>query len=80
MKEEAFFRYDVDISKFDEKEFKKLPLEDQKKVLRECLDKNHLYVNLSEIDDATYKIGAEDKKLNKEYYKTVLWVCQTVKH
>lgn len=72
MKKEAFFRYDVDLSKFEEKEFKKLLLKEQKQVLCECLDKNHLYVNLSEIDDATYKVSTDDKKLNKEFYKTVV--------
>lgn len=72
MKKEAFFRYDVDLSKFEEKEFEKLPLKEQKQVLCECLDKNHLYVNLSEIDDATYKVSADDKKLNVEFYKTVV--------
>lgn len=72
MQKEAFFRYDVDLSKFEKKEFEKLPLKEQKQVLCECLDKNHLYVNLSEIDDATYKVSAEDKKLNKEFYKTVV--------
>ncbi len=72
MKKEAFFRYDIDLSKFDEKEFQKLSFEEQKQVLCECLDKNHLYVNLSEIDDTTYKVSAEDKKLNKEFYKPVL--------
>ena len=72
MKKEAFFRYDVDLSKFEEKEFEKLILKEQKQVLCECLDKNHLYVNLSEIDDTTYKVSADDKKLNKEFYKTVV--------
>lgn len=72
MKKEAFFRYDVDLSKFEEKEFEKLPLKEQKQVLCECLDKNHLYVNLSEIDDSTYKVSADDKKLNMEFYKTVV--------
>jgi len=72
MKKEAFFRYDIDLSKFEEKEFEKLPLKEQKQILCECLDKNHLYVNLSEIDDATYKVSADDKKLNKEFYKTVV--------
>jgi len=72
MKKEVFFRYDVDLSKFDEKEFEELSLKEQKWVLCECLDKNHLYVNLSEIDDTTYKISADDKKLNAEFYKTVV--------
>ncbi|MFH2146012.1 MAG: site-specific DNA-methyltransferase [Candidatus Omnitrophota bacterium] len=69
MKKEAFFRYDIELSKFDETEFVQLPLKEQKQIMCECLDKNHLYVNLSEIDDATYKVGADDKKLNKEFYK-----------
>ena len=67
MKREAFFRYAVDLSEFEEKDFGKLPLKEQKQVLCECLDKNHLYVNLSEMDDATYKVNADDKKLNKEF-------------
>jgi len=71
MKKEAFFRYDIDLSKFEEKDFKKLPLKEQKQVLCECLDKNHLYVNLSEIEDATYEVSADDKKLNNDFYKIV---------
>ena len=72
MKKESFFRYDINLSKFDEKDFEKLPLKDQKQIICDCLDKNHLYVNLSEIDDSTYKVSAEDKKLNKEFYKTAV--------
>ncbi|MDD5551762.1 MAG: site-specific DNA-methyltransferase [Candidatus Pacebacteria bacterium] len=68
MQKEAFFRYEIDLSKFDEKDFSKLELKDQKQVLMECLDKNHLYVNYSEIDDATYKVSIEDKKINKQFY------------
>lgn len=69
MQEEAFFRYDVDLSKFNQKEFEKLSVDEQKQVLLECLDKNHLYVNYSEMGDSTYKISAEDKKLNKLFYE-----------
>ena len=72
MKKEAFFRYDIDLSKFEEKEFEKLPIKEQKQILCACLDKNHLYVNLSEIDDASYKVSTDDKKLNAEFYKTVV--------
>lgn len=72
MKKEAFFRYDIDLSRFDDKEFSELSLKEQKKVLCECLDKNHLYVNLSEVDDATYKVSADDKNLNKEFYRQIV--------
>lgn len=68
MQDEAFFRYDVDLSKFEENGFTKLELDQQKEVLIECLDKNHLYVNLSEMDDTTYDISDEEKAMNKKFY------------
>lgn len=68
MQQESFFRYEIDLSKFDQKQFSELVLEDQKQVLLECLDKNHLYVNYSDIEDATYKIPVEEKKINKQFY------------
>jgi adenine-specific DNA-methyltransferase len=43
-------------------------LEKQKRLLVELLDKNQLYVNLSEIDDAQFKVSKEDKELNKAFY------------
>ncbi|MFH1745016.1 MAG: site-specific DNA-methyltransferase [bacterium] len=46
MQAEAFFRYEIDLSKFKEKQFIKLSLDDQKKVLLECLDKNHFICKL----------------------------------
>ncbi|MCL6557274.1 MAG: site-specific DNA-methyltransferase [Firmicutes bacterium] len=43
-------------------------LEKQKRLLAELLDKNQLYVNLSEIDDAQFKVSEGDKALNKAFY------------
>jgi len=43
-------------------------LEKQKHLLAELLDKNQLYVNLSEIDDAQFKVSKEDKALNQAFY------------
>jgi adenine-specific DNA-methyltransferase len=43
-------------------------LEKQKHLLAELLDKNQLYVNLSEIDDARFNVSAEDKALNRAFY------------
>jgi adenine-specific DNA-methyltransferase len=43
-------------------------LEKQKRLLAELLDKNQLYVNLSEIDDTQFKVSKEDKALNKAFY------------
>jgi adenine-specific DNA-methyltransferase len=71
MKEKAFLSYKVDIKAVDEnaKDFADLSIEDQKRFLLECLDKNHLYINYSEIDDEEYGVSEEDKKLNREFYK-----------
>jgi adenine-specific DNA-methyltransferase len=62
--------YKVDVKTIDEhaKDFADLSIGDQKRFLLECLDKNHLYVNYSEIDDEEYGVSEEDKKLNKEFY------------
>jgi adenine-specific DNA-methyltransferase len=70
MKEKAFLSYKVDIKTIDEhaKDFDDLSIEDQKRFLFECLDKNHLYINYSEIDDEEYGVSEEDKKLNRQFY------------
>jgi adenine-specific DNA-methyltransferase len=70
IKEKVFLSYKVDIKTIDEhaKDFDDLSIEDQKRFLLECLDKNHLYVNYSEIDDEEHVVGEEDKKLNSEFY------------
>ena len=43
-------------------------VEKQRHCLAELLDKNQLYVNLSEIEDADFEVSAEDKVLNKAFY------------
>jgi len=43
-------------------------LKKQKRRLAELLDKNQLYVNLSEIDDPRFKVSDGDKALNKAFY------------
>jgi adenine-specific DNA-methyltransferase len=47
-------------------------LEKQKHLLAEMLDKNQLYVNLSEIEDAQFNVSEEDKRLNKKFYGDAL--------
>jgi len=70
MKEKAFLSYKVDVKAIDEnaKDFEELSIENQRRFLLECLDKNHLYVNYSEIDDEEYGVDEEDKKINREFY------------
>ncbi len=40
----------------------------QKQCLASLLDKNQLYVNLSEIEDADFGVSEEDKVLNRIFY------------
>jgi len=70
MCEKYFLNYDVDVKKVNDNidEFKVLNLEEQKKILFEMLNKNQLYVNLSEIDDKSFNVDEETKKLNKQFY------------
>ena len=73
MKNITFLSYKVDPKIVDNnaKYFADLSIADQKKFLIECLDKNQLYVNLSEIEDKEYGVSKEDVKLNKEFYKNL---------
>jgi len=71
MQGQAFLSYKVNFDQFDEhaEEFAQLSLADQKRFLLEVLDKNQLYVNLSEIGDADYQVSKEDKRLNWQFYR-----------
>ncbi|MDE0315371.1 MAG: site-specific DNA-methyltransferase, partial [Candidatus Poribacteria bacterium] len=42
--------------------------EKQKQLLAELLDKNQLYVHLSEIEDETFAVSEADKALNRAFY------------
>ncbi len=70
MKERAFFKFSVEMQAFEDNlaEFKALPLDKQKKTLCAMLDKNQLYVNLSEIDDYSFKVATPDKEMSKAFY------------
>jgi adenine-specific DNA-methyltransferase len=70
MQTTAHLSYRLDLRQFDPnaQAFADLNLEDQKRFLMEVLDKNALYVNLSEMDDETYAVSEEDKRLNRLFY------------
>ena len=40
----------------------------QLQMLAELLDKNRLYVNLSEIEDVDFGVSEKDKALNEKFY------------
>lgn len=72
MQQNGFLSYRVDTRKIKEnfQEFENLDLKEQKRILIDILDKNHLYVNYSEIEDKDYEISAADKKMNRQFYST----------
>lgn len=71
MKATDYLNYKVDIKEVDANatSFEALSLEDQKRFLIECLDKNLLYVPLSDIDSDEYGVTDEDKRLTREFYR-----------
>ena len=66
----AFLSYKADIKEFyeDINKFEALSLEKQKRKLDEFLDKNQLYINLSSINDADFKISDDEKEASTSFY------------
>lgn len=71
MKATDYLNYKVDIKEVDAnaESFEGLSLEEQKRFLIECLDKNLLYVPLSDIDSDEYGVTDEDRRLTREFYR-----------
>ena len=68
---EFFLGYNVEIKEFEQNQdsFKELTLDEQKEILVEMLNKNNLYINLSDIDDIEYGITEDAKLINKDFYR-----------
>lgn len=73
MQATGYLNYKIDIKAIDENasDFKALSLDDQKRFLIECLDKNLLYIPLSDMESEEYTISENDKRLTKEFYKKI---------
>lgn len=71
MKAKSFLNYNVDIQKQEQhiEDFKLLNLNEQRQHLCELLNKNQLYVNLSSLNDENFECTAEEKNLNRDFYK-----------
>ena len=71
MKETGYLNYKINIATIDANaaDFDALSIDNQKRFLIECLDKNLLYVPFSDIDSEEYAISDEDKRLTREFYK-----------
>ena len=72
IKGKGFISYKVSPKDIDDSiaEFSDLSLDDQKKLLIFLLDKNQLYVNYSDMEDADHKISKEDQALNHQFYQS----------
>ena len=70
MKETGYLNYKINIATIaaNAADFEALSLDDQKRFLIECLDKNLLYVPFCDIDSEEYAISDEDKCLTREFY------------
>ena len=72
LKDSVFINYKVDPRLFEANldEFKAMDLDSQRKILVEVLEKNELYVSMSEIEDSIYQIDDRVKKLCYSFYQT----------
>lgn len=70
LQEKGFLSYKVSPKMFDEgaETFKDLSLDDQKRFLIECLDKNMLYIPFADIDDTNFALTENDKLLTRQFY------------
>jgi len=68
MQATGYLRPDVDIARFDPDAFVALSLDDAKRLLMDCLDTNHLYVNLNSLGDANFDISDEDMRATRAFY------------
>ncbi|MBQ3218310.1 MAG: hypothetical protein IJB33_05515 [Akkermansia sp.] len=71
METHGYLNWKLDIATLNESadDFAALPLAQQKALLLEILDKNMLYVPLSEADSNEFSLNEADRALNKAFYK-----------
>lgn len=70
MQSTGFLSWKVNVKQINAQanNFEELSLDDTKRFLTECLDKNLLYIPLSEIDNTEFSITDTDKQLNSQFY------------
>lgn len=70
LQEKGFLSYKVTPNMINEhaEEFADLSLDDQKRFLIECLDKNMLYIPFADMDDSAFTLSDNDKLLTHQFY------------
>ena len=69
MMKTGYLHYKLDLVAFDNDKFKALELKEQKWILMNCLDANHLYVNLGSLGDEAYSISENDAQATRDFYR-----------
>jgi adenine-specific DNA-methyltransferase len=75
MYERYFLNYNLKIKEFkgkvlQEENFRKLSLDEQKKIFVSMLDNNQMYVNKTEMADKKFSISEEDQNLTNQFYNS----------
>ena len=70
LQEKGFLSYKVTPKMINEhaEDFADLSLDDQKRFLIECLDKNMLYIPFADMDDSAFTLSDNDKLLTRQFY------------
>ena len=69
MSKNAFLKFWFDKKEFEKDEnFRSLDLDKRKKKLIDILDENQLYLNYADMDDAKYKVSADERALTCKFY------------
>lgn len=71
MAKNAFLQFWFDKQEFEKDEhFRRLDLDERKKLLIELLDENHLYLNYADMNDKRYQISDAEKAVSNAFYGT----------
>ncbi len=65
----GFLRYDVNMKSFASEKFTNLSMDDAKRALKDCMDANHLYVNIHSLGDEWFSISDENVEITRKFYK-----------
>ncbi len=73
IKTKGFLKYNVALDEIERNKeaFAEMELDEQKQTLDNFLNKNMLYIPISSLHDAKYKISDKDKALNKKFYTKI---------
>lgn len=68
LRDEGYVRPGVELDGLTDEEFDKLTLDEKKRILIDCLEANHFYVNYEDMEDEQYGISEENMRLNRNFH------------